>query len=834
MSARLVRWLLSLTLVLTFARTAHAQEMPAFTEGRHVHVVPDGWQPEFFGPHGLAEVEQAAASARFPFYVVIYQALPGAGDRDRRASATVNAIVKAWTESSAAFDPATSQVFLLSYEPRAYRFLGGSRWKNELGLTGDAWAPQLDLFKASVTSTPKDPKGGMLALIGAVDELLFKRTDPASIAAEERKAARAILSRQVVRLEGLLKEDADLLPSDLAPYRALLTKAQAAKVSDQADVMTSAAEEAKAASAALTRHVEDATDARHWTIAKIILLTLLGAALVIAFGVAAWRRQRARGRLVEEFEREADAAELKVEQAAFKCTAFETERDAVAGLKGMSGRTALVHASVTKEVDAIYLAVMAYEAHITACRELAASAGPFSLRALRLAIAKLNRPFEYDTGNAVPEKLFAGETEIITVEPATFLNDLEARYAACHGDWKALAGAAYATLTSASDHVDGIGWPALHAKAESAELPDAWLAGHPLHGGEEAVRTEVERLEALRNTDPLAFHEAIEALRDAGRKKEQLIGRLGLAMKRVSDARITRAVGNPGITLDAEDDPAVTLDRARREDHALTGLLAAVGPIEEVERKADEAAKLYRGCLAQEAAAEEATAQLEQAFTAAAEAREALTADDAKARTTIEAARKVHAKVTADGHVQRAEARRAEADRRLDQAKERRTQGRSLNAWRDAMKAAELYKEARTCLTQAIAHCRKLDEQKKAYENKLDGMASARSAAAAKARRYGRSNAVPNSYEPAGVIGPVDYAVLTAALVSEQQAWNQAAAEAQRAHEAAEAAAEASRQASSASSSSSSSYGSSWSGGGGGDSGGGYDSGGGGDSGGGW
>ena len=80
------------------------------------------------------------------------------------------------------YDPQTSQVFVLTYNPRKFRFLAGARFKDELGFERDAHKPYTDIFVKSVTGAPKDPKSGIIKMMQAVDTYLYDKTDPGRVA----------------------------------------------------------------------------------------------------------------------------------------------------------------------------------------------------------------------------------------------------------------------------------------------------------------------------------------------------------------------------------------------------------------------------------------------------------------------------------------------------------------------------------------------------------------------------------------------------------------------------------------------------------------------------
>ncbi|OGL96801.1 hypothetical protein A2318_04095 [Candidatus Uhrbacteria bacterium RIFOXYB2_FULL_45_11] len=230
---------------------------PVLVKGQYVYTIPVDFDPPLVKRAGLEDLNNAVKALHFPYYIVVIQDLPGSGDEAARMHAATDGLAADWTEAGG-FDPSLSQVIVLSYNPRKLGLLAGGKFKSELGFERDAHQPYHEIFKRSITGTPKDPKGGIIAMTKAIDDYLFDQTDPTLIAARkeaaraeaERQAAaeraaqaervmqnaRAELSNQIQRLQGLLDQKEDL-PEDASSYAELLVKAKEVRSTDEPESM---------------------------------------------------------------------------------------------------------------------------------------------------------------------------------------------------------------------------------------------------------------------------------------------------------------------------------------------------------------------------------------------------------------------------------------------------------------------------------------------------------------------------------------------------------------------------------------------------------------------
>ncbi|MEZ0370010.1 MAG: hypothetical protein ACAI44_13065, partial [Candidatus Sericytochromatia bacterium] len=183
--------LLILSATLALCGPAAAQlTLPKLETGRHIYTIPPDFDPPLIGKAGIQEIEAAADKLHYPYFVVLVQDLPGG--TDQAAASLIDGFAEDWTTRFAGiYDPLRSQIFVLTFNPRKFRFLAGGQFKNALGFEREAHTPYTDIFVKSVSGTPKDPKSGIINMMQAVDDYLYDHTDPQRIA--KRKTIRLIL-----------------------------------------------------------------------------------------------------------------------------------------------------------------------------------------------------------------------------------------------------------------------------------------------------------------------------------------------------------------------------------------------------------------------------------------------------------------------------------------------------------------------------------------------------------------------------------------------------------------------------------------------------------------
>src|SRR5204863_532093 len=108
---------------------------------------------------------------------------------------------------------------------------------------------------------------------------------------------------------------------------------------------------------------------------------------------------------------------------------------------------------------------------------------------------------DFDTKEA-QTRLFAGPTKVVSIEPATFMASLEAKYAEATKVWRRLLDAVAASMRTAKMDFPTTDLEAMRASLAAVRLPEAWVAAHPLLADAEG---EWARLDELRRADPVAY-----------------------------------------------------------------------------------------------------------------------------------------------------------------------------------------------------------------------------------------------------------------------------------------------------------------------------------------
>lgn len=782
--------------LLANAAAAGSLPAPGLKEGKFVYTIPEGFEPPLIGERGLAEIEAAARGLRLPFYVVISAKLPGTTDED--AAAAVDGLAEDWANKYPSFDSAKSQVFLLTYEPRKYRFLAGAKWKAELGFEKDAHRPHTALFERAAKGTPKDPKGGIIAVMRSVDEYLFDQTDPARVAARAeaaRKAeqarflqgARGALDAEILRLDGLLKET-DYLPSDTTAAAALLQKARELRQQDNPQTMLEMTASMRPSVDVLERHINlKRSEARAAMFAVVFKWMLLAVSVIVALFLALRRRaffikQRT------EFNGVVAEWEQKIKNAAGKYVDFYGERDSVVAMKDAGGETAALFRAVTGEVDAIYAAVRAMEFHLEKCQALAAQAGYFRFAPLMQARQNLEGEFDFDTKQLNEADLFGKETKIIKVTPEKFAADLQARYAASIKDWKRLKLVGNVRREPAEKAFPQTKLEALFKLAEETNIPSCWLADHPLFGDDASDKNLYESLNVLRLADPVAYMSKLYGLKD---KEAEIVSRLNRLVQAVNFARDERLPVAPdlaGTIVDPSDDPTVSFDNARREEDKLAGRLAGRDKVEEIVEQARAVHDLYQKATEQAATIKRAVEEAKESIQDAESAKSETRAKKSEAQQSAAEAQRTHRGVKAHSYIADGDKFLAAGERDLDKAKRQLDENRHLNARRNADKAAEQFREAAKEFVQAAKHCRALEEQKEEYLRRAAQAGETRARHEQKIHGFGGRANLPPFTAPVSDGGAMDYALLLGQLAAVENTWQaeerraQAAYNAEQAH----------------------------------------------------
>lgn len=790
------------------------------------------------GNSGIDDINKAAKSCHFPYYVVLVETLPGSGDGDQLAANAINYLSQQWGQRYPSFDMAKSQIFLLAYNPRKYRFLAGSKFEAELNFRNDAHEPYTDIFKASVQAQRKDPKNGIINMMTAVDSYLFDQTDPDRIAArkeaarkeaEERAllAAKSTLGEQIVRLGDLLNKK-EYLPNDVSDYKKALADARKARDSGDRTEMLSTAAATKVSADALefTVNEKERVAARLFLQLVFKWVLTLGAFFLAIFLIAG--RSGKRNGLRLRFNKEVGQRLAMVTNASQQFFKLYGDRGDILSLTGVTGKTAELYSSVTKEVDEMYVGVEALRQLTESCKMLANEATFFSLKPLERAIERLDEAFDFDTGQVNKDSLFEPETKVIKISPKELADSLQARFEANVQSWNDLKAAIAARDMTAEQHFPSKTYDALLAQARSMGIPERWLSNHPLAGDDSTDQSLYKSTNDLALTDPVAF---VEKLNDLKKAETTVSAEFEQLTSAIELSRSNRLESEPYVgdtVVDPNDDPRTTFALARRAEDQLAGVLAGAVTVEEVVQQAQKADELYRKAAQQAAVLNNAVKSAVESIDTAQKKLKQVTLETGDASRVLTQASKVHKSKEPAKFLSAAQAQLTDGQRDLEKAQRQIGEKRHLNARRNAELAASKFDEAIAQAQRTVRSCKELDKAKAEFEKRLAQMDSTREDYLRKVKRYGGSQQL-SSFRFQPVNGPADYLMMMTLLDNVENDWQSAARRAQRDYEEAEAARQAAeaaarrereeeesarRQASYASSSSSSwdsSSGSSWS-----------------------
>lgn len=775
-------------------------QAPVLVAGQHVYTVPPGFDPPLVGKAGMAKLEKAMSERHFPSYVVFVKELPQPGlPAEERASNAIDGLAADWT-GVPGFDPAVSQIFLLAYEPRQYRFLAGAKFKAELGFERAAHKPFTAHFERAVQGTPKDPVGGILKTMVAVDEHLFDRTDPARIAAREEAArvlaeqrrldsARGHLDEEIALLSGLLEEK-EYLPSDVSGYQTLLKDALALRGTqkDNPDALSRLALSMHPSAMVLMGSVGAAKAAARERLFALVMWWLFALALLVGAFVALLLRWKRYSNAKATLRVDIESTQKKLKAAFGRYYDLYGDRDSVLALDSLVGESKALYDRVTQTLDSIALALNAVGVHIGKMEELGATGGFLFPGRIEAAIKGLHSSFTFDTEVVNRAELFGPPTKTIEVETIALFVGLDKRFKEALDDWERLKVMADARMHSAAEHFPQTTLDALLVRADAARIPSRWLSDHPLFGDDTADASLWKSAEDLRFSDPVAFMAKIEEWRGREMAVSTHLVRLETALKSVKEGGPIKLPEVVGIVLDPDDDPAITYDNAMREEDKLLGRIAGASTVEEVEEKAAQVVQLRQQCREQIGAVEHAQARWAEVMREATAAFTAAESVKGEAEVRTSAASKVHSASKAQSYLEDG-CKYLEAGRKaIGRAFVHFSGQRTLAAIREAEVAAGAYEKARDAFVQTVKHVDALDKQKADYERKVAEAESRRSAFTKKIHGYGYN--YPLDPYPVGGsgMGALDYAALLLLYNAHEKGWIQEEHRARRDYEAAEAA----------------------------------------------
>lgn len=795
--------ILIFTALYFFAYPAYAGPLkaPRLTPGRFVYTIPDNFDPQLIGRHGLEDIQKQTERLHYPYYVVLVKELPDNllssvdGDEIEAAARAIDGLAADWQSQSPSFDVGRSSIFLLCYSPRQYRFLAGATWKSRLGFEKGAHEPYTGIFDRSVQGTPKDPKAGIIAMMNAVDAYLFDNIDPARVAAKQaarEKAehirvlndAQSRLDEQIGSLEQLLSGSQIYLPANTSEHRSALEKAKSNRISGNAIALNRYSEDLGHRNALLLQYInkkmaeEKQKELEHGL--KIVLFSILSfiIMLILIF------RFRNLARLKKSLDTTASAWETKLLNAKSKYADFYgNERDRVAGLSTLTGETKKLYERVTAEVDAIYLGVEAMDSHVAGCRMTAAGASFFNLNPLRKAINSLENEFEFDTGQLDAGNLFGPSTRIIRMKPSDFADDLDNRYAATIAEWGNLKMAAAIRFKTAEEIFPDNRLDSMLNTADEHGIPHRWLRDHPLFGDDAEDREVYNKVNTNRADDPVAF---IGRIDDLVATENEIAVRLSALVEAVRMVRENHLDEAPviGITvLSPQDDPRMTFDSARSQEARFYQSVANPGDsfdVGDISAQAEALQALYRKSVEQ-------AKMVNDAIDNSSNELDRLKSDlhnadtlSINAESRLQDARRVHINTSdAESSLNNGCRFLQESQEMSEKAQSCLNGNRHLDAHASVVEAGKRLDEATKLFELCIAQFEELDRQKRAYDEKMANLEDARRRASSQISRYGRQRnlaEIPNY----STSGPADYYLMLAVLDRLEQDWNNQVRIAQR------------------------------------------------------
>lgn len=621
----------------------------------------------------------------------------------------------------------------------------------------------------------------------------------------EQEAAQGALDTAIGGIENLLAKPAKLLPTDTSLYKQALQKARGVrKRNDKAEMSVEAKNldvTLKALQAFVGASEEEERKAQQK--ANLILFSIIGGFIVLlvliirrAFAVIDQRLKvlkkiRAYRQKLEEYNKQ------------FATVFSDNSWEMLKLLMGKEGETKVLLDQTLPSLNRVVTAIEGALAYADDCKNLACSAGFFSLAPLKKAEEMLAAKFDF-TSKPVLRQIFADIQEPVQYTLSEACAVLEQEYAATIISCQILLDSLEATRVLPEDQFQGTILEQVYDAADKREIPHRWFSNHPLSGDDEADRQLYTTLHNLQDKDPVAFLRTMHELKDRETQVVNVLKRLVLAQDQAASERV-ETLSPLNTVLDASDDPTQTLQRARAEERKFAGLLASATTVEEVEVQAKKVLEAYQLCAGQQASAEKAIEQVEGLIGQAQETQTAVSQLKVETFHKLEAARPIHKFIQGAQEAFTAGTSQLEAGATsLSLATDLVGERRHLNAEMNAQQALESIQQAQAEFKRCQDILTDLDAEKRRFEEKRAEMESLRERAKRRIRNADGSQRLAAYVEPSPD-GVSDYAALLLALTMQEQAWNRQAQAAESAYEAAKAAERAAEQAQRASQWSSSS-----------------------------
>ncbi|MDG1483865.1 MAG: hypothetical protein P8R54_30015 [Myxococcota bacterium] len=707
--------------------------------------------------------------------------------------------------------------------------------------------PFTSRFLDAVSTTPQDPTGGILAVIDSVDDMLWERTDPEVLAGRavlnlrEAAAYRTVLLEEASELEGAryahqvtaaeealrrrntdemvrmaeeMRLNSETLAARIAQREgaarglelelirirersvlaepgeldALMTAADVALSRGDLDVITDLALRARSVNGDLADRAVARREAEQRTLqAQLGALTIGGGVLFAGIiGIGARRRRLKLARA--EYEAKRDRIATGLDNAAARYMNLELDnRETIAALQDTDGRTGEECRAVSAELDDIYAGIRALESHLDAVDALVARSGPLAVAPIRSATDALTETFSYDTGELTHDDLFGGETRLLAIDGGVFMSQLQDRFAAVVERRSVLLMACESRFQSARAQLPHHALDALLSRLSALQVSALWVSDHPLFGDDDADQTLYDRLDDIRQHDPLAYLEALEAHRAVEAAGAVRVEGLEAALSALAAARLEIPPMHPLCVLKPGDNPAHTFSRARGMEDIMHGLVAEgavthlLGPVIE---KAEETRQAWLTCHKQAAEIRSAIAGIEEVAACAEQQLDAASAVLVQARSDLSAATGQFSRAQIGlGRIKAGEATLSSAQALQHRVSSLRGEGRTLDAHRTLAALQGLAGQASEEAHQARDLLRRLEDERREYLRRLESMAARRASAVEKVQKYGGSAAGLPAFRAPSLSGPQDFSDLCRQLNVVEEAWSSRVRTARRAHE---------------------------------------------------
>jgi chromosome segregation ATPase len=294
-----------------------------------------------------------------------------------------------------------------------------------------------------------------------------------------------------------------------------------------------------------------------------------------------------------------------------------------------------------------------------------------------------------------------------------------------------------------------------------------------LFGDDASDKNLYNQLNALRVTDPVAYMDKMNSLKNQESEIANKLNRIVTAIELIKSDRLDSCPSIGNTILSPVDDPKVTCESAKREEHSFAGILASSEDIDEIEKCAGKANVLYRKTSAQVAMAQSAIKDADRMLTNVNNKLSSLSSLQNQANNRLGEAKKIHQSTdVAEKSLKNGILYCNEANSELQKAHDIIEEKRHLESTKIIGTADEHITAATNEFNHCIQICDNLDEQKRQYEAKLNSMPSRYDDAAEKIRRYGGSVNRLSPFESQGIGNVANYALLLVGLSSMESDWD--------------------------------------------------------------